>query len=255
MPGLRARLRGDAARAGRATFSPVSMVERIRSAAVRVAELVTARRSVAQVARRDFDAIAAVADGARVRVRGRVSAEGETLIAPLSGRRCVYWCLSIEESSFLAAARTQAQGLVRNATPPHLPAWSARTREESVVGFAIEDATGRATIDVRELSAFATADHVRLAPRIRPFDVRTADIIERYTATAAPLRRHAGRLRVREAVFAVGAELIVLGRARWIEETCSSDRTYRESARTRRLVIEPDEDDAVCASDDLDGPY
>lgn len=233
----------------------MSMIERLRSAAVRVAQLATARRSVAQAARRDFDAIAAVVDGARVRVRGRVSAPGETLMAPLSGRRCVYWCLSIEESFSLTAARAQARGLVRSATPPHLPAWSARARDESVVGFAIEDASGRATIDSRRLSAFATADYVRFAPRFRRFDVRTADIIDRYTSTAAPLRRHAGRLRVREAVFAIGAELIVLGRARWIDETCSSDRTYRESARTRRLVIEPDEDDAVCASDDLDGPY
>jgi len=74
--------------------------------------------------------IADAPEGAVVRLDGRV-VEGETLEAPLTGRRCVYYLAIIEE--FEAGS-----------TPD---SWREIAREARGVRFAIEDGTGRAIVD------------------------------------------------------------------------------------------------------------
>lgn len=184
--------------------------------------------------------LASAEDGARVRVRARVIPPEVPLRAPLTGRPCAFWSITIEE---LVKERNGS------------PQWVSRTRDASVQAFEVEDETGRASIDVRGMQAWARADATRDEPTPVVLDPALQVLLARYGSDLAPLRQRGGKLRVREGVFQTGEELFLQGRARWFDEVAIDAASYRDAARTQRLVIGPDEDEPVYASDDPEGPY
>lgn len=128
--------------------------------------------------------IAEVREGAVVRIDGRV-AEGETLVAPLTGRRCVYYVAVVERS-------------VRNG-------WHQCVRETRGVPFAIDDGTGRAIVD----PASARID-VDLDATSRSGGIDAAAIDEAFRMRNFLNRMAAARLRYREGVVEVGQPVAVL---------------------------------------------
>ena len=184
--------------------------------------------------------LAKVEDGARVRVRARVIAPDEPLRAPLTGRRCVLWSITIEER--VEKRRRSSR-------------WVSRTLDTSAQSFDVADGSGRASIDVHGMQAWARADATREEPTPVMLDPTLQILLARYGSGLAPLRQRGGKLRVREGVFEAGDEIFVQGRALWIDEGALETNGYRDATRTRRLVIGPDDDEPVYASNDEDGPY
>lgn len=86
--------------------------------------------------------IAEAPEGEVVRLEGRV-VEGETLVAPLTGRCCVYYVATIEEYDRYGGLGAK---------------WPERVRETRCVQFAIEDGTGRAIVDPTDARIDATID-------------------------------------------------------------------------------------------------
>jgi hypothetical protein len=170
--------------------------------------------------------IAEAAEGAVVRIDGQAIAHGETLIAPLTGRTCVFYEALIEE--FVS------QGKSGN--------WRVRVREVRGVPFVVDDGTGRAIVD----------------PRIARVDVKI-DATTRSGTFDAPtpieeafLHRHGmsgqgmifnKRLRYREGAIEVGEPVAVMGNPVREPDTDAAARArgYREGPPERlRLGGSPD---------------
>jgi hypothetical protein len=163
--------------------------------------------------------IADAPEGAVVRLDGRVL-DGETLEAPLTGRRCVYYLAIVEE-------------FVAGSTPD---SWRELAREARGVSFVIEDGTGRAIVDPDGALVDVEIDRTASSGT---FDEPTA-------AQAAFLARRdvklsgwsAGKtLRYREGVFEIGEPIAVMCRpVREPDPGASREVGYRDAPGTRLRV-------------------
>ncbi len=158
------------------------------------------------------------------KVVGHARAIGETLVAPLTGRPCVYFVATVEEQ------RSNSKSSY----------WKTIIRETRGVPFVLEDGTGRAIVD-------ATAAKVAL-----DFDGRSkSGTFDNPTEVEkAFLARHGQKgqgwifnrqLRYREAVIAEGETIAVLGAGtREPDPDAPPAEAYRGEAPTRlRLTSSP----------------
>lgn len=155
--------------------------------------------------------IAAAASGEIVRVEGVSEPSAEPLGAPLSGRACVAWELSLWE-------------------PLGGMAWRCTDHWRSATPFVVRDATGQASVDVERVRSYAIVD------REEPFHrwVDAPDVIRRRMARAGVEIGPSGPLRLKESVLAGGEPVVVVGLAR------RSEGHYRDAAEAMiRLVAPP----------------
>ena len=139
-------------------------------------------------------AIAEVAEGAVVRVHGTVTA-GATIIAPLTGRSCVFYEAVVEER-------------VSNGKSS---SWRQRVREVRGVPFVIDDGTGRTLVDPTNAEVDVHLDAT----------LRSGFLDDPTPTEQAFLQRHAQagqgwvfnkQLRYREGVIEVGERIAAMGR-------------------------------------------
>ncbi|HEX5062076.1 MAG TPA: GIDE domain-containing protein [Kofleriaceae bacterium] len=150
--------------------------------------------------------IGELSDDERAKIVGRVRALGEALEAPISGRRCVAYSVSVVEQE-------------QNAS--HI-------RETKAVAFVVEDGSGRALVD-------PTA--ARIAIDGGP-SVQTGTLHDPTPAAEDLLLRHGKRPRhgvlYREAVITDGESIAVLGAGtREPDPDAPPTEAYRGDARTR----------------------
>jgi hypothetical protein len=160
-------------------------------------------------------AIGAFPEGSPGRIVGAV-APGETIEAPLSGRRCVYFEVIVEE---------KAGGKNKH--------WRRRVREATGIPFVVSDGTGRAIIDPAH-ARIALEDDAH--SRSGVFDAATA-------REEAFLARHgvesrgwllAKTLRYQEAVIEVDEQVAVAGLAvREPDPDAGAGEGYRGAPPTR----------------------
>jgi hypothetical protein len=136
--------------------------------------------------------IADAPEGAVVRLDGRV-VEGETLEAPLTGRRCVYYLAIVEE--FAAGS-----------TPD---SWREVTREARGVRFAIEDGTGRAIVDPDGARVDVDLDQTSRSGTFEDPTAAQAAFVERRGVKLTGWSSNR-TLRYREGVFEVGEPIAVM---------------------------------------------
>lgn len=165
--------------------------------------------------------IAEAPEGAVVRIDG-VIADGETLIAPLTGRACVFYLATIEE--YVSSGRSGS--------------WRERARELRGVPFTVDDGTGRALVDPAGARVDIDIDST----------TRSGTLDDPTEAEAAFLRRHgqqgAGwifnkRLRYREGVFQVGERIAVMCQPVREPDPDAAARAaagYRDPAPTRLRI-------------------
>lgn len=164
--------------------------------------------------------IAEAPEGALVRLHGRV-VDGESLQAPLTGRRCVYYVALVEER--------------RQSGKSHH--WVVRIRETRGVPFVIDDGTGRALVDPTQAQIDVEFDSNE---RSGTFDDPTP-------TERAFLDRHSVKgegwvfnktLRYREGVFEVGEQIAVrcLPVREPDPEGVGASRGYRDAPPTRLRV-------------------
>jgi hypothetical protein len=161
--------------------------------------------------------IADAPEGEAVRLDGRVVG-GETLIAPLTGRRCVFYVAIVEEGPIKLGDD-----------------WAEVARETSGVQFMVDDGTDRLIIDPAQAQIDVVLDSITYSG---PLDDPT-------TVEAALLERHGQKpsgwlfnrnLRYREGVFEIGEPISVMCCPIREADPDAASRTaagYRDPAPTR----------------------
>lgn len=164
-------------------------------------------------------------DGAVVRLVGTLRLRGEGLEAPLSGRRCAYHLVQLDHE-------------VRQPDGTHR--WEPAIREARSCDFDLVDDSGHALVRAAGIvvAAARTEAHPSGLDELRP-ETR-AWIAHRATD---PRVTDGRPVRVSESVLEAGAHIGVHGHARWEDDTdgatsARGGKTYRDSARPRRLVVE-----------------
>lgn len=166
-------------------------------------------------------AVAAVKDGATVSICGRLAYAATPLVAPLSGRRCAAWEVTVAQ---LVEAEDQRR-------------WEVIINEQRSQDFYLDDGTGRALIKARSPlmalhrdARFSSGPDKQATPELEAFLERHG--WSRQYAIGYDLIYHEG-------VLEEGEQVAVLGTARL--EADPEGAGYRTEA-LRVVVDEPDED-------------
>jgi hypothetical protein len=187
-----------------------------------------ARRALRTAPRR---AIGEARAGRLEKFTGRVSSLAEPLRAPLSGRRCVHYVVTVEE-------KRSSGGSAH---------WETVLRDPSGVDFLLEDGTGRArvvnktiTLLNRPVALYGSATFNYVTPEIRA-----------YLATHGLERKEAfvnESMRCLETVLEERTTAAVMGEVSF--EVDPGGMAYREMPR--RVVVTAPQGKSILASDDPD---
>lgn len=178
-------------------------------------------------------------EGSLVRIVGTLRAGARTLEAPLSGRPCA--CFRVEVDVRVSTGKSSS--------------WRNIIREEDGADFFVEDPSGRALVKGGTVEAAIVLDHHL---KSGTFDDATPELeayLARHGHKSTDFLGFNKAIRYREGVLEPGETVAVLGRARWEDDPEAgaaqpSSGGYRESARKKRLVLEPGELGPVRVSDD-----
>jgi hypothetical protein len=177
--------------------------------------------------------IAEAKAGEIVRVAGKVKALGPLHAAPLSGRPCVYYEVSVEE--YRSSGKSGK--------------WVEIIHDTDGSDFLVVDATGKARVSTREMKALIVRDHKRESGTLN----EAPPDLEAYLARHG--RKSKGwifnrNIRYREGVLAPGEEVVVLGEAAWEQDPDPTEAGtgYRNSPK--RLVLRSRPDGLLLASDE-----
>jgi hypothetical protein len=164
--------------------------------------------------------IAEACEGEAVRLDGRV-ADGETLIAPLTGRRCVFYVAVIEE----APAKLGGD-------------WAELARETRGVPFTVDDGTGRLIVDPAEAQIDVVLDSDTASGPLNDPDAIEVAFLKRHNVKSTGWLFNRS-LRYREGVFEIGEPIAVMCcPIRELDPDAASHATggYRDAAPTRLRV-------------------
>ena len=132
--------------------------------------------------------IADLQEGQTARIVGQAQEYRDHLIAPLSGRRCLYYVATIEQSKY------------------GTDVWSAFGSEERCVPFAVSDASGRAIVDATNARVALQLEFQSISRSVDELDDAQRALLARQRID--PLHR---LLRYAEAIITEGAVISVLG--------------------------------------------
>lgn len=168
--------------------------------------------------------IGSASEGQMQLVTGHVvaPAKGDPLIAPLSGRPCVYYELTVLEHE--PGDRNDPGG------------WSTRLFDWAGGSFLIADDTGRALIQHERPQVFLDIDCVAKPKLFRKLPQELQATLERLAQRGKflpPLG--SGAVAIREGVLEIGERVFVWGFASWQVDPNAGD--YRQTAR--RLLLAP----------------
>jgi hypothetical protein len=152
-----------------------------------------------------------------VRLDGRIM-EGETVEAPLSGRRCVYYIAIVEKKH-------------------GNDSWRERARETGGVGFTIDDGTGCAIVDPTGARIDVAFDRTTYSGGLDRPGVKERAFLERHGLEAAGWIFNK-ELRYREGVFEVGEPIAIMCQPVREPDPAVSSREagYRDAPPTRLRI-------------------
>lgn len=191
-----------------------------------------ARRAMRSVPRRPIEQ---VSDGEKARVVGQVHAE-QTIAAPLSGRACTYWRVTVQEQ--------RGGGKNRH--------WVTIIDEHEGVDFFVQDGAGKAIVKTELVHAVLEKDGKFSSGFLNDAD----PALEAFLAD----RGHSSQgwvfnknMRYHEGVVEPGEHVCVVGVGRWErdpDEEARAGAGYREAQMPRRLVLESPDDGPLLLSDE-----
>lgn len=183
--------------------------------------------------------ISEAVEGSLVRIVGTLRAGPRTLHAPLSGRGCA--CFRVEVDQRVSHGKRSR--------------WRSLIRAENSVDFVVEDATGRAIVKGGFIETAIVLDHHQRSGTFNNTTPELDAFLARHGHASTSFFGFNKRLRYREGVLEPGEIVALVGRARWEDDPepgaiKHSSGNYRETARRKRLVLEPGTLGPVRASDD-----
>ncbi|MEZ4368921.1 MAG: GIDE domain-containing protein [Kofleriaceae bacterium] len=133
-------------------------------------------------------------EGQLGRIAGTI-ADGPALEAPLTGRRCVYYLVTVDERR-------------RSGKRSH---WSELAREERCVPFAVLDGSGRALVDPAQAQVLSGTDARSRSGTFDDPDPREAAFLARHREDGKSFFGFNQKLRYAEAVLEIGERVAVVG--------------------------------------------
>jgi hypothetical protein len=156
-------------------------------------------------------AIVDLGDGQTGRIVGKAQLHRDHLVAPLSGRRCLYYVATIEQSKY------------------GTDIWTPLATEQSCVPFAVTDASGRAIVDATHAHVALEFDHQSESRTVEELDDAQRTLLARQRID--PLHR---LLRYAEAIVTDGKRVSVLGAGtREPDPDAPPESAYRGAQPTR----------------------
>lgn len=195
------------------------------------------KRNLRAIRKHACSAIRDVKHGEIVRIEGTMQPLDKPLFAPISGRPCAHYEVTVAEW----VRRQKNSG------------WSTIAEEKRTVSFSLADGTGFAHVETKSFVASVAQDKHLESEAFEEPPQRILDLLRRHGCDLHTLFGRQKRFQYREGVLEPGEALIVVGRARWEDDPSGAmeeSEGYREQRRKQRLVIE-DHDDHVRATDDL----
>jgi hypothetical protein len=169
--------------------------------------------------------VGSLTSGELARVVGKAELVHRTLTAPLSGRTCFAWQVSVWQ-------------------PITSRAWTKILDRQEQVPFAVLDGTGRAVIETDRVRSYAAVDH----------EERVADVGELDRAARAFFEQQAFRptgrtvLHLKESVLEPAERAVVVGFVRRTDDD-GSRSTYRQPAELSEIRLVPPRRGSVLFSD------
>ncbi|MFK7985611.1 MAG: hypothetical protein AB8I08_06230 [Sandaracinaceae bacterium] len=194
-----------------------------------------AKRAIRAVA---LSRISEAGDGERVRVVGQIELEAP-VTSPLSGRKCAYWRVLVEERRNSGKNNT----------------WRTLIDEHDGVDFLLRDPTGLAVVEAMHVTAVLEKDGTGGSGFLRdPSPQLEAFLAERGHDTKGWFFNKT--IRYYEGVAEPGELIAVVGVAKWERDPDASTRAgegYREAHVPKRLRIRaPEDGTALLLSDQSD---
>ncbi|UJR86322.1 E3 ubiquitin ligase family protein [Sandaracinus amylolyticus] len=182
--------------------------------------------------------VADAPDGQLVRILGTLRAGTRTLDAPLSQLTCAAYRVEVD---------------VRVSTGKS-SSWRSLIRDRESVDFVVEDETGRAIVKALQLEPAIVLDHHQRSGTWNDATPELDAYLTRHGHKSTDFFGFNKGMRYQEGVLEPGETVAILGLARWEDDphpgAARGGAGYRETARRKRLVIEPSALGPVRASDD-----
>jgi hypothetical protein len=190
------------------------------------------RRKLRQASARP---IADLPEDTEGRVVGIARAHGEPLVAPLSGRPCVYYTARLEREP-------DATGPGGEAMP-----WTTVASETRAVAFVIEDETGRALVEPT-----AAKVELRFEPSVELGDGPGLTADQRAYLARHHVTAQGAKLRYSEALISIGEAIAVFGSgAREPDPDASPADDYRGERPTRLRLTSSSRHPLLISNDPL----
>lgn len=174
-------------------------------------------------------AIAKLDEGELGRIVGHARVHEQELVAPLTGRACVYYIAKVE---------------VRD----HGEEWKAVIVEETGVPFVLEDESGRALVDPRGADLALEVDSRATTGLFTDPDKHQQAFLDRHNYKDGGMIFR-DKVRFREAIIEVGEKIAVLGAGVREPDPTRSPSGYRDSQPTLLYLMNTGDHPLVISDD------
>ena len=177
-----------------------------------------ARRQHAKVKRikdTPISAIGGITDGNR-KIIGQITERHETVTAPLTGTRCVYYDFTVWERVGRNEGRDVHDVIIR---------------DTKIVDCCVDDGTGAAIVDLEGVELVIDTDHHKTSGPFNAASHQLEAILEKYNKTSKGWVLNK-KLHYVESLLEIGDELYVLGPA-----TVTEGDIYFQSVREQPLIV------------------
>lgn len=169
-------------------------------------------------------------DGETARITGTVELPGESLTAPLSGRKCAYYYVLIEQQ-------------VSTGKGSH---WQKYIEEEVAGKFGIRDGTYCAMVDCSNVKSYIVEDRKYASGFMHDAQENLERYLSRYGKESTNMLGWNRTLRYREGIIEAGETIAVLGKGEWLR--VEQDHWSDEYGKV--LMIHPPQGMPVYLTDD-----
>lgn len=152
--------------------------------------------------------IADVKEGEIVQIKGKIKCMGKTLIAPLSGRKCVYYHILVEQQ----LKHNTGKGFVKIETGS---GWYGIVEEEIGGDVILFDGKSYAVIDTRLVDSYLVMDKKYSSGFLKDANDRMDKYLEKHGYNSVDFFGSNNSLRYKEGVLEEGELIAVAGKATW----------------------------------------
>ena len=179
--------------------------------------------------------IARVQQGQVAKIAGAVRPLGEPLRAPLTGRACVFYEVTVEE--YRSSGKSGR--------------WVEIIKDVDAQDFLLEDGTGRAVVKTAGMKVLPVKDRELKSGFLNDASPVLEDFLRQHGQSSQGWVFNKN-LRYKEGVFEPGERVTVLGQCRWEQDPdpSAAGQGYRDTPR--RLVVDVPDQGQLLASDETD---